>query len=502
MTVDHAEVAEAEHRAGPRRRFPGFLTDPYVLISGALILWGLVISSHHIWSGDWHAHVASVRALMDDPWDPENPLVGGPAQWPYFEPYELLLALAGRFAGLSAETVFELAGSINAVLFFWAFRRFCRHLRGGPWTPTLALVFTLFLWGVKAVGWSGVFSLSSLLTSFSYPATLATALMLLFLDALLRFRSGAPVPRLVLLSVLSAALVLIHPATAVGAAAAAAGFLLARWTRWRPWRLIALLVPVAAGLTALLCWPYFGISTLLNRGEGFDQVQAVLLDHPIAFYGLALLGLPALLRDRRRRMGPELLGMFTVCGALILIGSLAGVEAAARLVPFPVLVLHLALARHLADRTRRRRPYRTVVAAATAIGACVTSGAAVVQALPPGMRLGRYQDWTEPYGFVRRHLRPGEVVLTADRAAARLLPIWGVRSVAPGYEHFFVADEDQRWQAVQRFLDVRTDVEERERIADGYRVRCVITKRSPHELPPGFVLREAATDDLALYCRR
>ncbi|WP_214325865.1 hypothetical protein [Nonomuraea sediminis] len=500
MQVDQL-VAGTRHRVRPSRQLPGFLTDPYVLVSTALVVWGLVITAYHIRSGDWQAHVASIRALVDNPWHPANPLVGGSGPWPYFEPYELLLAFVARATGLSAETVFELAGPLNGVLLFWALRRFCRRLGGGRWTPVLVLVFTLFLWGVKTVGWSGVFALNSLVSGFSYPATFAGALALLFLDTLLSFRSGPTVRRLALLCVLSGALVLINSATALGAASAGAGLILFRCTRWSPWRLLALLAPAAAGLFALLYWPYFGFSTLLNRGEGFDQVQTGLLENPIAFYGLSLLGLPALLRDRRRQMGPELLGMFAVCTAVILVGVLAGVGSVARLIPFPVLALHLALARHLVGRPRRWGRYRKVVAAATVIGACATSGSAVLQILPTNLRLGRYQDVAAPLRFVQRYLRPGDVVLTADQAAARQLPVWGIRSVAPGYEHFFVPDEDQRRQAVRSFLDARTSVEERQRIVDDYRARCVLSAASPYEPLPGFALKEAASPALALYCR-
>ncbi|MCT9931157.1 hypothetical protein N5079_13110 [Planotetraspora sp. A-T 1434] len=504
-TIDYAENAreatETEDPLRSRKHRLALLTDPYFIISATIILWGIVVSSYHIWSNDWHAHVASVRALMDNPWRPENPLVGGSAPWPYFEPYELVVALAARLTGLSAETAFEMAGPVNAVLFCWALRRFCNHLHRSTWTATLALVFTLFLWGVTSIQWSGLFELSSLVSSFSYPATLATALMLLSLDALLRFRETARVPWLALLSVLAAALVLIHPATAMGAAATAVGLVFVRLGKWTPWRLAALLIPAASALIAVAYWPYFDISVLLNRGEAFDQVQADLLHSSILRFGLVLLALPALLWDRRDRLGLELLGMFTVCTAALLVGTIAGMGTMARLMPFPVLLLHLALARHLAQKRDPRRPYRKVVTVATVIGAWVQIGTAVMLALPPDMRLGRYQEWTEPYRFAQRHLRPGDVVLTEDQGAARLLPLWGVRSVAPGYEHFFVPDEEKRWKAVDRFLDPDTKADERKRIIDDYGVRCVLTRKWPHQSIPGFVKGSTRSGDIALFCR-
>lgn len=354
--------------------------------------------------------------------------------------------------------------------------------------------------GVQAVGWSGILALGSLLACWSYPATFATALALLLLDGLLRFRSGPVAPWLGLLCLLSALLVLVNAATALGAAASAAGLVLGGHSRWRPWRLAALSAPAAAGLVALLCWPYFGLATLLGRGEGFDEVQAQLLDHPLGFYGFALLGLPALWRDRRRPLGWELIGVFAVCVVVIAAGMAVG--STARLIPFPVLALHLALARHLAVQAGRLGAYRKVIAVATVVGACVTSGSAVLRALPPDLRLGRYQDVGTHFLFVLRYLRPGDVLLTADLAAARSLSVHGVRSVAPGYEHFFVPDEERRLLAVRRFMDARTSVWERDRIAGEYRARCVLTTSPPAVPLPGFTLREAASDDLALYCRR
>jgi hypothetical protein len=177
-------------------------------------VWAVLLVLQHRWGQDIRLHYATLDALERDPWNPGDPMVGGPSTGPYFSPYMLLLAFVGK-TGLSGVTVFGIAALANTALFLWAFRRFAAHLSPKPAVAALGLIFTVLLWGWSSYGWSGFLDLRSLATELPYPAMLGLALMFLVWDALLRFRDTRASRPLVALVLLAALLVLIHPFTAV-----------------------------------------------------------------------------------------------------------------------------------------------------------------------------------------------------------------------------------------------------------------------------------------------
>ncbi|WP_061300667.1 hypothetical protein [Herbidospora cretacea] len=323
----------------------------YVLVAGAVLGWVLLVAFRHAWVGDWDLHVATLRAALDDSH------AGGWAPTPYV----LGLALVARLSGAEPETVLGVAGILNVLALLVALRVFCRRLGAGDSVVVLTAGFTLVLWGVAGFGWNGFPGLTALSFSFAFPSTPAYALMVAAWTVFARFRDSGR--GLVALVVLPPVIVLVHPFTAVETLVGIVGILVAR--RWE-WRRLVLIVPAGVGAVALaLAWPYTEVGGLLTDEP---EMYRPLVEEPLARYGLALVGLPALLYGLRRPFGRELL-VIAALGAVI-----AGLAVAfgryefARLIPVVGLMCHLALARHLGERLTGWRPYAVVTAVACAAG--------------------------------------------------------------------------------------------------------------------------------------
>ncbi|GAA3824804.1 hypothetical protein GCM10022226_51910 [Sphaerisporangium flaviroseum] len=480
----------------------------YLLLSVIVLVWTVLVAGRHAWIGDWHLHLATVRAAARDPLAPEDPLVGGHLPSPYFSPYTLLLAVVSRVSGLAPETVLEWAGVANIGLLLWALRVFCRHLGDRTATAVLAVIFILLLWGTLPFAWSGFAPLASLSFTQPYPSTPAFALMLLCLAALLRYRDDGRRRDLARLTVLPALILLVHPFTAAETALVGAAFLLARPRAWPKDRLLALGCAGAGALALAALWPYTDISTLAQAGSGFSQIHSALVVDAFAKYGLVLVGIPALWHGMRSPLGRELAAGFAAGAGVVIVAVLLGRYEFTRLIPAGALMSHLALARYLGDRLAGWKPYGVLAATACAAG---LFGAApgVARALPPEVPAGLVpatviERWPgggtgHRHDFARPYVRDGDVVMATSTAATRRLAGWGVRAVAPPYPYPFVRDEAERHAAQRRMFAVATTPEERLALADRYGVRCLLAHRPPEV--PGFV-HVAASGRARLLCRR
>jgi hypothetical protein len=222
--------------------------SPYLLLSLGVLLWACGVVAQHTWTNDFLLHVGTVRAMARDPLHPPDPMVGTGFGSPYYSPLILLLALVVRLGGLSPLAVFGGLALVNAVLLLWSFRRFCGWFTSSS-GATIALVATLFLWGVNPPVWSGFLSMRSLAEVLPYPSTFAFGLMLLAWDRLLRYQARHEPRHLVSFGLLAATITLVHSFTAVSTAIGVVAILIAHWSAWRRRDLVGLAL---AGLGAFL----------------------------------------------------------------------------------------------------------------------------------------------------------------------------------------------------------------------------------------------------------
>jgi hypothetical protein len=488
-------------------------------VAAFVVLWAVLVTLRHTWGGDFRLHLATLHTLSADLWTAKDPLVGEATGSPYYSPYTVLLGAITAVTGVHPRTVLEVAGIANVVLLLLALRRFCRHLGGGPFVPVLALVFTLLLWGLRPIEWSGFLGAYSVSWTMSYPSLLAAAIMFVLWDAYLRSREGPRGWRTpAVMVVLGALLVLIHPFTAVNTVIGLIAFALARPRALRDIRTLWLVAVALAVLLLVVLWPWSEVFSLFGAAGDFDAVHErlvtdVVREFGFKHYGLALVGLPALVTAARRPLGRELQVLFVISVAIIAMGALTGQYGLARAIPVAMLPLHLALASYLGTRmVARPMPralYAGVVLLACAVGVYGESGG-VIRAYwsdvsNTTLRAWKSHEATTLYDSLMPGIRGGDVVMTDARLAARQANARGAYTVRPAWPYPFV-DEAARGRDNREFFDAKTSPERRRAIADRYRVRCVLVAyhrviRKPGALP-GFRIQSRTADGRSvLLCR-
>ena len=493
------------------------------MLVACVVLWAILVTARHVWAGDIRLHLASIYALEKDLWTPRDPLVGAAQGSPYYSPYLLTLAVIGRVTGASPQALLECAGLCNVVLLLVGVRRFCGHFRRPSVTATLVVVFTLTLWGLHPRDWSGFLGLYSLSWTLGYPSVFATALMLFIWDAFLRFRSRPAGTRawadLMTVAVPGGVLVLVHPFTAINTVLGLVAFALADHRGLRGRRLVRLAIAAVPTVVIVTLWPWSNILALFGASGEFSDVHKILIedvarDWGFFGYGLALVGLPALMTGARRPLGRELQLLFGLSAGLVAFGAATGSYGFARVIPVVMLSLHLALASYLADRTARwdvgSITYAVVAVLACAVGLYGNAGGLIRaywgKVSSADLRAWGARDPANRYEPVISRIHRGDVVISDDRWAGRLVNARGAYTVVPAWPYPFV-DEAARRRDSAMFFARTTTPQQRLAIADRYHVTCVLLSRGDAVLAagpelPGFSLRARTwRNGASVWCR-
>ncbi|MEU8886956.1 hypothetical protein [Streptomyces sp. NPDC048442] len=489
-------------RSRPRWR----VTAPDLVLGGILcflccVAWRLP------WVGDLGQHVAVIDRLRHDLADPGSPLVDRPGSGsPYYTPYTVAAALLARATGAASLSVMSVCGMVNSLALLAGLRIFVRTLTDRRWAPALTALCMLFLWGTRLFLWSGHLSLSALCLSLSYPSLFAFALGLYLWSRLLRAgREDTAAAHWAVTGLLTGCLVLIHPVMAMGALTGCLAMFAGTVRRIGPRTLARCSTGVATAALPVVVWPYGNILSLPDS-SALDAFHVSAYELIPQHYGLALLGLPALLlRLRRSRRDPlALLCLGTV--TLAACGWFTGHYTWGRVLPHLLLGLQCALAVELCAPWPRGVPARVgrgllVAALAVALpyGARVQAGALLyavpAHRLPAAFTARVYHLPSWPgFDWAARHFRYGDVVLTNDYEALRMLPGYGVYTVMPAWPQPEIPRPEsmRRTADVARALDVRVDGRKRRKSVCSWGADWLLLT-GEQSIPPGQGFVQAAT---------
>ncbi|PZG00166.1 hypothetical protein [Micromonospora deserti] len=504
----------------PRRR-----PDVYQVLAAVLVLWSIGVAVQHTWTIDFLLHVATVQALARDLLTPPDPMTGTGSGSPYYSPLTWLLAAAVRVTGLSPTALFGGLAVANMVLLLVAFRRFCGWFTTSPAGAALALVATLFLWGLRPVVWSGFLSMRSLAEVLPYPSTTAFGLMLLALDRLLRYRRDRDTVSLLWFGLLGAVITVLHSFTALNTAIGALAVLLSPGPRWRPADLLRVTGVGAGAFGLVAAWPFATVGDLfagapdfvtIHRQLGEGMLDPVQLSCAYGLFGLV----PLVLRARRQARDPLVL-IFGLAAVVVAAGFAAGQYHLLRSMPMAMLALHVAFGAFVAgavapvDGARPKRPASDQpggaaeppappeqVAAAPAarrgrrlLGALAVLtllaglavditplngfiGAVPTRLLPASLeaqtRTPSLSGPSHRYDFVRDHVPAGATVLSDRRSVDRHLNWLGYYTVNPGWPNPWIGDQEARAAARRSLLSGGTSPADRGAIASAYGADCVL----------------------------
>ncbi|HEX6273566.1 MAG TPA: hypothetical protein VFZ53_11005 [Polyangiaceae bacterium] len=455
---------------------------------------------------DYWEHTAVLRALLEDPFHPEHPLIETQASSPRFGPHFLLVALVGRAFGTDALGAMSIAAVLNAALFVTGIYVFFREYFRDPRAPLVGLVVMFGTW-LDAPHFSNVYKLSIYFSVAGYPSSAALAVMLFALAALLRvLRSERERPALwALVAFLGAYVYVTHPLTAMLAFTAAGLLVLTEPSiagKRRLWGLGAL----AAGVLLASLWPYYPALGMVASGTA-DRVQKGLETgvrglHPFyereklfGILGFGLLAVPLFpyfVWKRRHLVVPlGALVMLAVFGASALLDVPLGHRFALLAVFFlQIGVVWLLLAALGSPRRAAGEPalrYGARLAGlAGAAGLLVTM--AVMNVDDASERFARRRGGNGESSTVIYARRVGELagpnaVVLADPLASWSIPTFGPKIVTLHHGNP-LTDGAEREAASRRFFGAKTPAAERRAILERYHVTHVVTlpKTSPAAL--------------------
>jgi hypothetical protein len=480
-----------------RARVAAWQPAPYTVVGAAF--WGVlsVVIWHTPIASDFGQHAAAVEQVREHWRRPANPLLDVPGTGsPYYSPYIVGLGLAAKATGVAGWVALRWCAVLNVAVLVAGIGAYARTLSTRALAPVYALAAFALLWGVRGTEWSGFCGLWSLTRGASYPSAFAVGLTFLlwaWTDRLVAARPDGGGPAGVRgwaahagLGAAGAVLLLIHPITALAAAVGALATVTARQRRWswragRGWALTA-----ATAVGAAAAWPYFDVFALAGDST-LDEVHRTIYQQPLQWYGLAAVGLPALVwRARtsgRRGTRDPLTLMFAADCLIAAYGWLSGHYTYGRVFALLLVPPQFALAVELAELprwTRLRKVLAPLAAAALCCGLVTQIGAVVPRRLLP-VSLDHPLRWHDYHWAVDR-MRPGDVVLTDSYQAGHVLPAYGIRLVAPTWPDPSTppATRDRRFADLFTYLDFATPDAVRRDIARRYHARWLLLTQNEH----------------------
>ncbi|GAA1903324.1 hypothetical protein [Streptantibioticus ferralitis] len=432
LTTDGGTAGTGQRapRAGGATRLAAWRPGPYAIIATAFLVLMTVLAWRNNIISDFGQHASAIDRIKADPLHPANPLVDlSGDNSPYYSPLIVVLGLIAKLTGLAGWQVLEGWAPVNLALFLTGIAAFSRTLSKNRWVPVLALAAMMLLWGIRPAAWSGFLNPGALTRNVTFPSTFAIALTLHTWALTARAaRARAGLLMHTAIGLCMGLILLIHPITSIGAAAGIAAIVLGWQRDWNRAVAARWALTVAAAVVLVAVWPYYDVFALAGDTT-VDKFHKQLYGRRlISWYGLSLVGVPALwMRFRRHRLDPlPLLWLADI--AIATYGWFSGRYTYGRIFGLLLVPPQLALAVELV-RARpwnlARRAMAAVAAAAAAIGLAVQTGAIVQVPASSPVHLQHLATWPS-YRWAADHVPVGDVVLSNDYRATHVLPAYGI----------------------------------------------------------------------------
>ena len=452
---------------------------------------------------DFWEHSAVVRELATNPFSPNHPVLLVDMPHAFFSPYLLIVGLFARLVSLDSLQALFFAGLMNFVLFVLGLRyfvsTFVRH--NVDHVAFYALLFILFFWPTWAAGmWSGFYHFKVFPYTLTYPATFAIGLTFFVLGSVHRAMDARQWLSLVLPLVLTTAVIITHPTTAlftfIGIGAVSLHFFCQGWYR---------AIPVGAGIVVgslllTVVWPYYSFFDLMGANNPefhawsrhlYERLVLRLYALPIAL----AFAFPVIIARLRSNPGDALVWMMVGSLAVYLLAPLVGMQGAGRVLSQLAMTLQILLAISIAGMELRFRqgerrllvPLGFIAVLTLAmntvhhvnIRTSITAGLAggnvpTIRKSLAGLLGERetYDDWK----FLGNYVSQYDVVL-AQLKTSWVQMTFGGKSVASIHPVHWVQDDLQRRADVEEFFAEFTPGQRRAEIVDHYCVDYILLRR-------------------------
>jgi hypothetical protein len=448
----------------------------YLLLCLALlpmVAWRAVTGT---WLADFWEHAAVVGEFAVRPLDPNHPMLALDAPHALNSPYHLVLGLIAGAFDASPVAVLGMASILNFGVLATGLHRLVRLFTDRTIAPFLALLFTVFLWGLEPWEWSGFYHLISFSNVMAYPSTFATGTACFGIVTAHAHLTGGGWRPATATAALGAVTLLLHPPTFAFLVIGAVAMSLALPLHPTLHRAAVLALALVGAVAVSLAWPYYPLIDLPaadRAGYLRDNDPLLALSGVVSKTFPAFVGLPFLVLRALRNRRDALVLLFLGVSAGYLAARFGGVGSLATTIRFVVLALHIAaadaLARLLADAPavvqRRVVPVGIGVALALTLALTVTALGRDVAALD--------EDAIPDVAFLSSAV-PDDAVVMTDAITALEVPAWGPKVVAWHYAMPYVDDREARRSDVEAYFSAATTADERASILDRWCVGWVL----------------------------
>lgn len=444
-------------------------------------------------SRDLWQHLASLRALIENPFDPANPFVATAEGSRHFHPYWVSIALVAKAFGWNEWQAIAFAGFVSAGTLLAGIHAFGRAFYRSPWGP-LALLAAMVLGWSLPVSHTGYHSIGTLIEGIAYPAALLIGLSLLLWALVIRalqrpvFAWGI-VP-------LAAFMFATHQLGA-GIGFMAAGCFILFWPDARLKARAGAAAAIAAGILASMAWPYHGPFEAIARTGIPSWTGGVDFYHPIMLTNAfipSLIGLWGLRHRHFARTALPALAAFVLFAGIFVLGWF-GLLIATRFVMPAVLMLQIGLGALFLAFVDDWRTFRKPVQLGLFTFALLCVGVTMV--MTRSQLLGEQEKFAKDGNAytaalaLTRDIPDGQPVAAYDVAAWPIVAT-GQRVVSVPWPEPMIDGLAERQAAAERLFDPTLNRDERLRLARRWGAKVLIMDRNGplrRKMPEGMLER-------------
>jgi hypothetical protein len=349
------------------------------------------------------------------------------------------------------------------------------------------LGLSTFLWPPN-FPWSGFYQYNTIGLSLSNPSTFVFGISCILIYCAYAWRTEAKAWQALLIGVGTTVVILTHPTTALflltamGAICVEALATLKRGAPLRP--IIAIGTAVVLAIPLTLAWPYFSILALVTKADpDFDRqslaLYASFAEEPLGFVPF-IVAAPFIVSGGLARFRHQPLDRLCVTfGSLCLI-YIMGLVFDKMGVGRVLSQIHMLSCLFVADGLesllfgRRARPLIGILASAMILMGVVLINRMNAEPLRLAWRAlaGKEAPWSQLM-FLQRYVGPDEIILV-NTEIGNMVAAFAGRVIASDRPLHWVADAQQRRQAISSVLDANTPHEQRCRALAAYQADFVL----------------------------
>ncbi len=458
-----------------------------ILLVTCIVFLQILFIINKPWVSDYWEHKAVFLELYRHPVNPDHAVVNIKSQHPFYSPYVVAFAYAGRLLSINPHSLFDIISLFNLLFFLcsvFLLERLVVKGKNQPKSFVLLLLAILFLWGIYPPYFSSFYHFVTLFYTSVYPATFAFGLAVVsgFLHSKLitgKYHRGKQVATFIFCAALNWAVLLIHPLTFLFCFSLYAytyiqfflakekGFVAIKNVFQKSIQLISFF---AIPVLLVPFWTYYSLWDLFFERGGYGRFHTdskILYNNLLLSYYAFIIPMAIFIYSLVRREKNTYAVFFIITGLLLvyLFGYISGSFGYGRSIYYMAIWIQMWVVSSLQmDAYRLYRKRLALLLFLSAMPFTFLSVKAVYNAA-----LTTHKDYiksetgkdfiaktsvpaiTHRLFFITDHIEDGATVMT-DLVTSRYVAAFGAKAIASPYSEYWVDDNEARMTDLNTFF--------------------------------------------------